>query len=289
VALVDAALARLATEREAAAREVEILARLVDKQAATRAEWTAARDRLALVETQIDAESKRKQSLVTRKEIEALKARVAEAEAALRQAQAKARKASVRAPSSGVVIETGPKAGEWVEPGALLAKVGDPSRLKVTIYVDEPDLGKVRAGLPAAITWDAMPGRRWEAVVRKLPSQVVPLGTRQVGLVVAEMDNPKGELPPGANINARILSSVVEQALTVPKAALRREQGRLGVFVLAENRLQWREVETGVSSATAAEIRSGLKEGELVALPAEAPLAAGMEVRPKPAGTATSH
>lgn len=279
LAQLDATAARLRTEREAAAREVSSLSRLVEKQAATAAELSAARDRLALLETQIEGEAKRRSALVTPRDVEALQARLAEAEVALKAARTKLAQTTVRSPIRGVVFEAVRHTGEWVEQGALLAKVGDPAKLRVVIYVDEPDLGKVRAGLPVDITWDAMPGRHWEATVESGPAQVVSLGTRQVGEVLSLAENPDRDLPPGANINAAIRSRVVEGALAIPKAALRREQGQLGVFVLAENRLEWRAVQTGESSATAAEVTAGLKEGEWVAMPSDLALSAGMEVR----------
>jgi len=102
-----------------------------------------------------------------------------------------------------------------------------------------------------------------------------------VGEVVTIADNPKLDLPPGANINARIQAQVVDNALTIPKAALRREGGELGVFVLeGGGRLAWRAVQVGVSSETRAEVRKGLKEGDLVALPSDRTLAVGQELTP---------
>lgn len=286
LAQLDALVARLRTERETAAREVASLERLVEKQAATRAELNAARDRLAILETQLSAEGKRRGSLVTPAEVEALKARMNEAQASLVMARTKLEKATMRSPRSGIVFEAPHRAGEWVEPGGVLARIGDLTRLRVTIYVDEPDMGKVRAGLPVAITWDAMPGRQWEAVIERPPLQVVALGTRQVGEAISLANNPQSDLPPGANINASIRSRVVEQALAIPKAALRREQGRLGVFLLSGGSLEWKDVQIGVSTATYAEVISGLKEGDWVALPSDTVLSAGMEVKKRPAGAA---
>lgn len=277
---IDAALARLTVEREAAAREAASLERLVSKQAATRAELNAAKDRLASLESQIAGETAKRKALIAPAEIPALRARLRDAEAALRAAKRRLEQATLRAPRSGVVYELPVRAGEWVEAGAVLAKVGEISRLRVIIYVDEPDLGRVRAGMPVVLTWDALPGREWRAEVKSAPVQVATLGTRQVGEVITIAENPNHDLPPGANINAAIRSEAVENALTIPKAALRREAGRFGVYLLDGDRIEWRPVELGVSSATLAEIRDGLKDGDAVALPSDVALAAGMRVRP---------
>jgi len=110
---------------------------------------------------------------------------------------------------------------------------------------------------------------------------VVALGTRQVGEVQCIIDNPDRDLLPGTNINAEIRSSIVENALTIPKESIRREQGRTGVYVLGEgDKISWREVQLGTASVTRSEVTSGLKEGDRIALTSDRPLTRGMEVTP---------
>jgi HlyD family secretion protein len=279
LAVIDTSLARLRAERDAARRDVESLSRLAAKQAATAAELNAVRDRLALLEAQIEGETARRKALVSPSELQALRASLRDAQAALDAARARIEALTVRSPRDGVIYEVPLRAGDWAAPGAILAKVGQLDRLRVVIFVDEPDLGRVRKGMSVLVTWDAMPGRQWAAEVMETPVSVVSLGTRQVGEVVTVAANPQRDLPPGANINASILSQVVDGALAIPKAALRREEGSLGVFLLAGSNLEWRTVDIGVSSATTAQIRSGLKEGDLVAMPSDTPLRSGMQVR----------
>jgi len=153
-------------------------------------------------------------------------------------------------------------------------------RMKVLVYVDEPDLGKVRMGLPVSLSWDALPGREWDGSIGGLPSQVTQLGSRQVGEVTVLVQSPKRDLPPGANIDARLKAQVVEGALTISKGSLRRENGNFGAFVLDGKKLTWRHVDVGVSSESRAEILSGLKEGDVVVLPTDRPLASGLEIAP---------
>jgi len=149
------------------------------------------------------------------------------------------------------------------------------------VYVDEPELGKVGRGMPVEIQWDARPGEKWLGKVENLPTQIVALNTRQVGEVVCLIDNEKGLLPPGANVNAEIRSAVVENALAIPKAALRRGEKGSGVLVLVGDRVEFRAVELGITSITHAEVRSGLKEGDAVALPADGNLEPGERVIPQ--------
>lgn len=279
-AQIEGLIAKLGVELEAARRDVAALERLVEKGAAARAELDAARDRARQAESEWKAQRERLAALVANADLEAARARLKEAQAAVEAARLRLEQCLIRAPRGGVVYDLPVREGDWLEAGALAARVGQVDRLKILIFVDEPELGRVRAGLPVEITWDALPGRRWQAQVERMPTQVVPMGTRMVGEVWAMCENPALDLPPGANVNVRVRSQVIDNALTVPKAALRRQGDELGVYVLDGKRLAWRRVDIGATSELAAEVRRGLKAGDAVALPVDRPLRAGMEVRP---------
>lgn len=278
---IDGAINRLRVDRDAAKREAATLARLEAKQAATTAELDAAKDRLAQIDVQIVAQEARRAALTGAIDISVAESRVRDAEAALALAQSRQAKASIRSRAAGTVYELPVRENAWLNSGDLVAKVGEVSKLKVVIYVDEPDLGRVQRGQPVLLTWDAMPGREWKGVVEQIPVQVSALGTRQVGEVLTIADNPMRDLPPGANINAQIRTQVVDNALMIPKQALRREEGEFGVFVLNGDRVVWRKVKLGASSETQSQILSGLADGDLIALPTEIVLKDGMKVAPQ--------
>ena len=157
--------------------------------------------------------------------------------------------------------------------------MGRLDRLRVRVYVDEPELGRLAIGQPVTITWDAIPRETWRGVVDKTPSEVISLGTRQVGEVLCAIENTNGKLVPGVNVNAEIRTSSAPDALTVAKEAVRRDGAGTAVFVLEDGRVHLRKVTTGISSVTRMQIVSGLKEGDSVALPIEAPLKDGDAVK----------
>lgn len=279
-AAIDAAIAALEVERAAAAREAAGLERLVGQKAATVVELDAARDRVKRAETDLAAQRRRRGLLVESAETAAARARVREAEAALELAAGRAGARVLRAPGAGVVYEVAVRAGDWMAPGALAARVGRLDPLEARVYVDEPDLGRLREGQEVVLTWDALPGRRWSGRIERLPTQVAALGSRQVGEALVSVPNPDGALPPGANINAEIRAEQVEGALSVPKEALQRNGAATGVYVVEQGRLAWRPVRVGVSTVTEAQVLEGLGEGEAVALPGGAALTPGLAVKP---------
>nr|MDQ2712551.1 efflux RND transporter periplasmic adaptor subunit [Acidobacteriota bacterium] len=174
--------------------------------------------------------------------------------------------------------------GAYLEPGTLVAKIGNIDRVKVVVYVDEPDLGRVGLGMPVSITSDSRPGQKWWGSVDKLPTEVTALGTRTVGEVSTIVDNPRHELLPGVSVNVTVVSKTVKDALIIPKAALRRLGNTNGVYVLDGKKLAWRKVQTGISDIDNVQILSGLQPGEHVADrvidPSDAEITNGMRLKP---------
>ncbi len=266
-------------ELQAAEKELEIDTRLQAKGAATSMEVATARQRVDIARQQIQSLEQKRTSLVAAPDRSAAMARLHDAESAAKLANERIQQSTVRAPISGVIYQFDLKRGAYLTAGDIVAYIGKLDRVKVNVYVDEPDLGRVSRGLPVSITWDALPGRTWKGVVDKTPTQVEPLGSRQVGQVICVIENPDRDLLPGTNVTADIRAESVENALTVPREAIRRELGQAGVFVLSGDRVAWKKITMGIGNTTRAQVE-GVSEGDSIALPTEKPLKEGMIVKP---------
>ena len=277
---VESDLERAKLDLAAAQKQVPALERLVAQKAATQVELDNARQLVDQLQLRIKALESHKTALVSGPDKAVAKARLMEAESAASVARTNLDLSIVRAPMDGVLYDFDLRRGAFVNTGDLVAKVGRIDRVRVTVYVDEPDLGKVRRGEPVLITWDAKPGHQWKGEVDRLPTQVVPLGTRQVGEVGCVIENPDRDLLPNANIDANIQATVVPNALTIPKETIRRQGSDNGVLVLENNHVVWRKVTLGVSSYTKLQVLSGLSDGDAVAMPTEKPLKSGSRVEP---------
>ncbi len=275
---IETGLRRAQLDREQAQRDWEVLSRLEQKKAATRIEVQDARDRLDRAMAQIRGFESRRGALVNPPDLAAARGRLRDAEAAAALARRQMALASIRAPIAGEVYQLDARAGTFVTPGTLIANIGVLDELKVVVYVDEPELGRVKAGMPVTITWDALPGRQWTGAVEKVPTQIVALGTRQVGEVTCRIDNRDHTLLPGVNITASIRSQVAENALTLPKEVVLRENGQTGVYVVEGETLRWRVVQLGIASLTRVQVLEGVKAGDTVAQPGATPLRDGLRV-----------
>lgn len=280
LAELESALWKAHLELQQAQREQQTLERLVEKQAAALQELEAARDRLQRSRAEIQGLENRRKSLVSPADLAAAEARLREAQAARDQALGRLQQGRIRAPISGVVYDLRVRRGDYLRTGDIVAALGRLDPVRVRVYVDEPELGRLAPGMPVTISWDALPGRVWQGRIQQTPLQVAALGTRQVGEVLLTIENPGRDLLPGANVNAEIRTQVVNAGLVIPKEAVRREKDQTVVWVLdAGDRLALRRIKLGASSPTRTQVLEGLREGEQVALTTQHPLRDGLRVR----------
>jgi HlyD family secretion protein len=272
---IENSIARAQLDLEQQRKSAESLGRLVEKQAATRQELDAAREKIRQTELEIAGLNKRRVSLVAQPDRAAAKARLDEAESALRHARSRAGLSQVRAPIAGTVYGREVRSGSYVNAGDLIANVGRLDTLRVKLYVDEPELGRVSEGQPVTITWDALPGKQWHGRVDRKPSSIQPLGSRQVGEVICSIENQGGLLIPGTNVNAEIRTAAADNALVIPKEALRHDAQGDYVLALKGDTLERRTVKKGIASITQVQILEGLGENDAVVLPGDIPLKAG--------------
>lgn len=266
-------------ERDEAARMVAENERLVEDGAVSRLELQQSRDRLAKAETDLALLQQKASHRYDPEELSKAEAAIAAHRAALALAESRRRSLSVLSPLRGTVYSLTVRPGDYVRTGDLLARVGDFLRIRVRVYVDEPDLGRVSKGLPVTVTWDGLPGKQWKGEVERLPSEIKDLGTRKVGEISCVLENPENELLPNMNLNVEIITADKANALTIPREALFGTVAHRQVYLVRDGRLVKQSVQTGISNISRVEILQGLKEGDEVALASEKPLREGMRVR----------
>jgi HlyD family secretion protein len=144
-------------------------------------------------------------------EIEAARARVAAADARIAQLDQQISDATVTSPVSGVVTEKIAERGELLQVGSGLCIVTDLADAWLTIYVPEPDLGRIRIGQVAQVRTDG--GETREGKVTFIASQAeftpknVQTRDERVKLVYrvkVGLDNKDGLFKPGMPAEARL-------------------------------------------------------------------------------------
>jgi HlyD family secretion protein len=136
--------------------------------------------------------------------------------------------ATVRAPVGGTVIEKDVALGQVIASGTgtfgggtTILKMADLTKVRVRTLVNETDIGKVRAGLPATVTVDAFPDRPFQGIVEKIEPQATIQQSVTMFPVLVSIDNRSGLLMPGMNGEVSIETERRDNVLTVSNDAVR--------------------------------------------------------------------
>ena len=277
----QAELVKTRTERDAAQRNFTAMQSLQQRGTASPAEVEEAENRLKRAQAAANLVEQKQRGRYSRPEVSKAQAQAAEGSATYAAAQALLLGANVRAERDGVVYSLPVREGQYVNPGDLLVQVADLSTAQLRAFVDEPESGRLAKGQKVTVTWDALPGRSWEGTLTRVPTTVTLRGTRTVGELTCEVANSDLKLLPNVNVSVLVITARHENALTIPREAVRDEAGKRYVFEIVGGELKRREVETSVSNLTRIEIIRGLKDQAQVALGSDSveTLRDGMPVR----------
>jgi multidrug efflux pump subunit AcrA (membrane-fusion protein) len=185
----------------------------------------------------------------------------------------------VVAPATGTLYSLPAHERDFVHVGDLLAELADLTQVRVRAYIDEPELGQLQPNQGVEVTWSALPERTWSGRTETTPRQVVARGARNVGEVLCAISNDKMELIPNTTVDVSIELSQRSGVLMIPRGAVQIVGLHRYVFRLDGNQLSRQEVRVGLSNATHFEVLSGVQEGDVLALPGEAPLQDKLVVR----------
>lgn len=208
--------------------------------------------------------------IAARKEVEDAERELREAEAALSQAMSASSAATalagrlvVRAAFAGVVAKRWHNPGDLVEPGPSdpILRIIDPSHLEVVAAAPVGELPRIVVGAPAEIANPAG-DEPLSATVIARPAAVDP---GSVTAPVRLRPAAARELTAGMAVQVEIFGPQHADVVLVPPAAVVRD-GETSVIMTvgADGKAHRHEVEIGVVTAKAVEIRKGIAAGDKV-------------------------
>ncbi len=146
-------------------------------------------------------------------EIQAARAKRDQAAAQVEQLRKKVRDCRIIAPAQGTVTLRGVEPGEYVMAGSNVLRITYLDKVKLTIYITEEQLGRIKVGDGAEIFVDAYPGQAHNGKVVYISpvAEFTPKNvqtkeerTKLVFGVKIEAANPEGVLKPGMPADAKI-------------------------------------------------------------------------------------
>jgi RND family efflux transporter MFP subunit len=238
--------------------------------------------------------SARYQNLLKTNSVSTQETDVAVSDAAAKEAAVDAAMANVRrleqlqsfekvyAPFDGIVtarnVDIGAliQAGENTTPKELfhLAAIG---KIRVFVSVPESYSTAIRNGGNAALTLDEYPDRSFEGTITR-NSSAIDQSTRTLNVEV-DIDNPKGELLPGAYVFVHFKVPEHAISLMIPSNTMLFRAEGLRVGVVRNGRVQLVPVTIGNDRGANVEIASGLTKNDAVILNPSDSLASGQEVQ----------
>ncbi len=249
-----------------AQRNLDALRRLQQSGAASPGEVKDAENQLARSESDVKLLEQKRKDRYSQPEVAKADSRRAEAQAGYAAATDILKQLNIHAPFDGVVYSLPARQGAYVNAGDLVLQEADLSKVLVRAFVDEPDVGRLGHGQSMEATWDAVPDRTWKGTVADIPATLKMHGTRNVGEVTCILDNYDYKLLPNVNVGVTIVVAEHENALTVPREALRQDDRSSYVLQIVNNELRRKDVTTAISNLTDVEINHGLADNSVVAL-----------------------
>ncbi len=195
----------------------------------------------------------------------------------------------IRAPFSGIAVVKNAQPGEMISPisaGGGFTRTGigtivDMKSLEIEVDVNESFINRVQSGQAVEATLDAYPD--WNIPCKVIA--IIPTADRQKATVKVRVGF--GKLDPRIlpEMGVRVAfkgepqGSASRAATVVPKAAIRKEDGRDVVWIVQEGRLKRRAVTVGLTSGEEVTVNAGLVPGEKVVVEGPAKPLEGQRVR----------
>jgi membrane fusion protein (multidrug efflux system) len=228
----------------------------------------------ALAELSIaEANHKRNQDLVaqnfiSRRTVDESAAALQVAEAKLALARATAARLKILAPFDGLAGIRSVNVGDYLKDGADIVNIEDIEAIYVDYRLPERFQSKVRRGQTATVELDALPGRKFKAVLLAI-DPLIDANGRSVG-VRACIDNRRLQLRPGMFARVNTVFGQRDDARVIPEEAIVPQAGKQFVIKLLPGPdgqglvTQRVEVKVGQRMPGKVEILDGLALGDSV-------------------------
>jgi HlyD family secretion protein len=197
----------------------------------------------------------------------------------------------IRAPFSGIVVTKDAQPGEMISPvsaGGGFTRTGigtvvDMSSLEVEVDVNESYINRVQPGQPVEATLDSYPD--WQIPCKVIA--IIPTADRQKATVKVRIGfnalDPRILPDMGVKVafHGAPGAAVTNPTYSLPKVALRSQDGRDIVLVVKDHKLERRAVTVGGARGDEVTVVAGLTAGESVVVEGAPTLVDGDRVKVK--------
>lgn len=212
------------------------------------------------------------QNFISKRSVDESAANLEVAQAKLSLSQATASRLKITAPFDGMTGIRTVNVGDYLKDGGDIVNIEDITAVFVDFRLPERFQSKVKKGQKAQVDMDALPGRKFTAVIQAIDPMLDANG-RSVG-IRACIDNRQNQLRPGMFARVNAVFSERDKAIVVPEEAIVPQGGKQFVIKLLDGAdkgtdketktTQRVEVKVGIRKPGKVEILEGLVEGDEV-------------------------
>jgi membrane fusion protein (multidrug efflux system) len=208
------------------------------------------------------------QNFISQRSVDESAANLQVAQAKLALAQATAARLRIVAPFDGIAGIRNINVGDYLKDGAEIVNIEGIEAIFVDFRLPERFQTKAQRGQTALVEIDALPGRKYTAVVQAI-DPLVDANGRSIGIRGC-IDNRNMELRPGMFARITAVFGERDNARVVPEEAIVPQAGRQYVFRLVDGPdqdtkiAQRVEVKVGLRQPGRVEITQGLQPGDVV-------------------------
>lgn len=208
-------------------------------------------------------------------ELDLLQLQLGQQQNLLEQAESGLAALEIRAPHNGILLlETNrrgekPEVGGMVFPGERIGSIPDLSLQHVRLHIIEQEAIGLAPGQRVEFSLSARPSERLSGEVLTVGQVAQSRERRDPRRYIEVIVAPTEQLPhflPGAKLRAEIFAAEKQQVISIPVQAIFNEQQQLFVWKRQGRSYEKQPVTIGEKSLTHAEVLSGLKAGDIIAL-----------------------
>jgi RND family efflux transporter MFP subunit len=188
----------------------------------------------------------------------------------------------ITAPFDGIITARNTDIGALVDAGASaqareLFRLAAINKLRVFVSVPQTYAQAARPGTPTAVTLEEIPDKVFRGTLARTSNAVDPVARTMLSEV--EVDNPTGEILPGAYVVVRLRVGRGTRGMNIPANTLLFRSEGLQVAVVRNGRAELVTVTIGRDYGRSVEVTSGLLPTDAVILDPADSLVSGTAVR----------
>jgi HlyD family secretion protein len=174
-------------------------------------------------------------------------------------------------PISGTILTVNNSVGDTINAGSTFVTIPDLSQSELTIYMSSLDYSNIKVGYAANVVFDALPNLTYNGKVTQISPQLVTISGSSVveGDVILDTKQAAGvpplTLPLGVTASVDVIAAQANNVVLVPVQALHElSPNNYSVFLMVNGTPTFKIVTVGLQDGTFAEIKTGLKAGDVV-------------------------